>query len=332
MKPGSRPSDLPDRPSDHFDGKRFFNPQRSARRRGDLLTWLRTRERIAWRPTKPEPIPDSPPLRSETLRVTWINHSTVLIQIAGQNILTDPVYSDRVSPFSSLGPRRHHPPGVAFDNLPPIDTVLISHAHYDHLDRATIDRLIARDNPLFVAGLGLKQWFERRGTRRITTIDWWQTAPATKAAVTISGVPARHWSRRGLLDRNRSLWLGYWLAHPDHGSVYFAGDTGYGPHFRAIRERLGVPTVALLPIGAYEPRWFMAPQHMNPADAVTAHRDLCARRSIGIHFGTFKLTDEGRLDPVTALAAACLDQGLDAGDFIAPSYGHGYDVGSPRRT
>lgn len=329
MMPGSRPSDLPDRASDHFDGERFFNPQPSTRH-GNLLQWLVRRQSTPWTPAEPAPLPPAPPARSDTLRVTWINHATVLIQVAGQNILTDPVYSDRVSPFSSLGPRRHHAPGVAFDDLPTIDMVLISHAHYDHLDRATVARLIARDNPLFVAGLGLKQWFERLGTRRVTTIDWWQTAD-TPEAVTITGVPARHWSRRGVFDRNRSLWLGYWLAHPDHGSVYFAGDTGYGAHFREIRDRLGAPTVALLPIGAYEPRWLMAPQHMNPTDAVAAHRDLGAERSIGIHFGTFKLTDEGRLDPVAALAAARLDQGVEAHDFIAPSCGHGYDIGSPHR-
>lgn len=323
-------TDLPAQPNDHFDGKRFFNPQRSARR-GNVLQWLLggQRQNVPWDRAIAAPLfpAEPPPAHSNALRVTWINHSTLLIQVGGENILTDPVYSDRVSPWQSIGPRRHHAPGVAFDALPPIDTVLISHAHYDHLDRPTIDRLIARDNPLFIAGLGLKPWFMQRGTQRITTLDWWQTAERPgSSSLSITAVPARHWARRGLFDRNRTLWVGFWLAHPQYGALFFAGDSGYGPHFRAIRDRLGTPDIALLPIGAYEPRWFMQPQHMNPADAVTAHQDLGARQSIGIHFNTFKLTDEGRQEPVTALAAARRDQGIEDSAFHAPSPGQHFCV------
>jgi len=328
---GSRP-DLPAKANDHFDGKRFFNSQRSQKRFGDVFRWLAQRSHnVAWGSSTSQPATTPsvgpPPAQSRCLRVTWINHSTVLIQANGCNILTDPVYSDRVSPFRHLGPRRHHAPGVAFDALPRIDIVLISHAHYDHLDKPTISALIDRDDPLFLAGLGLQRWFERCGSTRVTTIDWWSSVDLDPEALRVTGVPARHWSRRGLFDLNRSLWLGYWLDFGSAGTLYFAGDTGYGPHFTDIQARLGSPRVALLPIGAYEPRWFMAPQHMNPADAVTAHRELGAQHSIGIHFGTFKLTDEGRDAPAIALADARRDQRVDAGRFYVPEGGVGYGFG-----
>lgn len=305
--------------SDHFDGQRFFNPEPIVHRRGDLMRWLRTRRSIPWRPVTDFTPPPPPPAHSSALRVTWINHATVLIQVNGVNMITDPVFSPRVSPFRILGPRRYHPPGVAFESLPAIDCVLISHAHYDHLDRATVGRLGERDNPLFVAGLGLRHWLDKAGARRVETLDWWQSTPIG-ASIRVTGVPARHWSQRGIRDRNRSLWLGFWVTTP-FGDIYFAGDTGMGEHFAAIRARLGAPRLALLPIGAYEPRWFMAPQHMNPADAVAAHRILAAQRSLGIHFGTFKLSDESRLAPVKALASAREAAGLDAETFTAPAFG-----------
>ncbi|MDA3919462.1 MAG: MBL fold metallo-hydrolase [Salinisphaera sp.] len=318
--------DLPDAPNDHFDGKRFFNPESSPRRRGDLLRWLRNRQNVPWQTVTDFQQPAPPAERSQCPVVTWINHATVLIQIADWNVLTDPVFSNRVSPSSTIGPRRHHPPGVDFDHLPPIDVVLISHAHYDHLDRTSIRRLISRHDPLIVAGLGLARWLKKCGSQRVVTIDWWQNVAADLPGLAISGVPARHWSKRSLFDRNRSLWLGYWLHSAKYGPIYFAGDTGYGAHFRQIRDRLGKPALALLPIGAYEPRWFMAPQHMNPDDAVRAHLDLGAHRSIGIHFATFKLTDEGRLDPVTALAQARERHALAEDAFQAPAFGQSFSM------
>ncbi|MES1926815.1 MBL fold metallo-hydrolase [Salinisphaera sp. T31B1] len=310
-------------PSDHFDGRRFFNPEPIVHERGDLWRWLRERDRGTW--TCPERFvpPPPPPARvTHGLRVTWINHATVLIQSAAGNVLTDPVFSERVSPLPWLGPRRHHPPGVAFDDLPPIDTVLISHSHYDHLDRATITRLAKHHGPLFVAGLGLDRWLRGAGARRVVVADWWDRIQTnTGSALTVA--PARHWSRRGVFDRNRTLWVSYWIETPA-GAVYFAGDTGMGEHFRHIRQRLGAPRIALLPIGAYEPRWFMAQQHMNPADAVRAHQCLEAVHSLGIHFATFKLTDEARTAPADELAQACARAGLSAKDFRAPAFGGAY--------
>lgn len=230
-------------------------------------------------------------------RITFINHSTVLIQYAGMNLLTDPIWSDRASPFSWLGPRRFSPPGILFEALPRIDLVLISHNHYDHLDLPTLRRLAQRDNPAFVVPLGVAALLSRNGILADKELDWWDTAGA------ITSVPARHFSARGITDRNRTLWCGYWIATPT-GPIYFAADTAFGPHFEQIRQRLDHPRVALLPIGAYKPEWFMKPVHMSPSEAVEAHRILAPERSIAIHWGTFQLADEAYDDPVLELDQA----------------------------
>ena len=306
--------------SDHFDGKRFHNAEPIEHEFADLLRWKRTRDNHPWERVEDFAPPTQPLARvTQGLAVTWINHATVLIQSDGVNILTDPIFSERASPFSWFGPRRYHPPGVAFEDLPEIDVVLISHAHYDHLDRPTVARLVERSDPLFIAGLGLEPWLRDAGATRVTTTDWWDTVdlPATLSVV---AAPARHWSRRGLFDRNRTLWVSYWINTPA-GAVYFAGDTGMASHFDAIAARLGAPRLALLPIGAYEPRWFMEQQHMNPADAVAAHQALGVEQSIGIHFGTFKLSDEGQQAPARALATAAKAAGLGGEDFVAPDFG-----------
>lgn len=311
--------------SDHFDGSRFFNPQPITHRFSDLRCWWRTREHNPWTRITDFAAPPAPADRVDGLRITWINHATVLIQAGGCNIITDPVFSARVGPFSRLGPRRYHPPGVAFDDLPPIDVVLVSHAHYDHLDQASIRRLAGRFDPLFVGGLGLDRPLRAASARRIHTVDWWQ-AHAFAPKLRVVATPARHWSRRGVLDRNRSLWVGYWLETPS-GNVFFAGDTGFATHFSAIRQRLGAPRAALLPIGAYAPRWFMAPQHMNPAEAVEAHRVLGATQSIGIHFATFKLSDEGQHAPEAELNTARAAARLAPAAFVVPRFGQGFDLG-----
>ncbi|MES1951809.1 hypothetical protein S4A8_13184 [Salinisphaera sp. S4-8] len=308
------------RVSDHFDGRRFHNARPSTHSAGDLLRWWRNRENQPWQRVEHFAPPPAPPQRvDDGLRITWINHATVLIQTAGLNLLADPIFSERASPLSWAGPRRYHPPGVAFNDLPPIDIVAISHAHYDHLDRASVARLVARFDPHFVVPLGVDGYLARFGAQRITCGDWWQDVELNDR-LRLTVTPAQHWSRRGLLDRNRSLWAGFWFDTPA-GAVYFAGDTGMGPHFGTIRERLGAPRVALLPIGAYEPRWFMAQQHMNPADAVDAHQILDAQQSIGIHFATFKLTDEGQAEPARALARARDAAGLNTDRFIVPTFG-----------
>jgi L-ascorbate metabolism protein UlaG (beta-lactamase superfamily) len=224
-----------------------------------------------------------------------VNHSTVLIEQPGRTILTDPVWSGRASPVASLGPKRHRAPGLAFADLPKIDLVLLSHNHYDHFDTPTLRRIAANHSPAIVVPLGLGGLVRTLGFPRIEELDWWEEA------LSIRSVPARHFSARGLFDRNRTLWCGYAFETPA-GMVYFAGDTAFGSHFEQIRSRLGPPRIALLPIGAYEPRWFMQAVHMSPSEAVEAHRVLGARESIAIHHGTFQLADENIDRPRSDLA------------------------------
>jgi len=267
---------------------------------------------------------------------TWIGHATVLVQSGGLNILTDPVFSDRASPLPFLGPRRAQPPGIALADLPPIDVVLISHNHYDHLDRASVEQLDARSNgrTLFLVPLGLKSFFTDLGIRNVVELDWWDVHGVQ--GVEFELVPVQHWSARGLDDRNETLWGGWAVFAPDL-RWYFSGDSGYSGLFRLTRERLAAHLrdghlfdLALLAIGAYEPRWFMAPQHMNPAEAVQAHQDLAARRSLGIHWGTFALTDEALDQPPRDLAAARSREGLSGQDFfVLPIGGTWWGEASP---
>ena len=308
-------------PSDHFDGERFYNLDRSKTiKKGimDLLKWrLSARQRRAW-PARAEnaDTPDLPgSLGAGQIAVTGINHATDLIQFSGLNLLTDPVFSERASPVTWIGPRRVRPPGLAFDALPRIDAVLVSHNHYDHMDLPTLVRLHRRDRPRFLVPLGNARTLEAAGIDGVVELDWWREAPLGDDAKVFL-VPVQHWSGRGLFDRRRALWGGFFIRRGP-ASVFFAGDTGYGAHFAMIRERLGVPDLSLLPIGAYEPRWFMQDQHVNPDEAVRAHLDLGSRVSLGMHFGTFRLTDEGIDDPVAALAASRRARGVPDDDFRA---------------
>ena len=305
--------------SDHFDGKRFFVPGVSTDRGLlDLARWQVGGGREPWPPAYPSPFQDRPPERSDDLRVALVGHATLLIQVAGLNILTDPVWSKRVSPFRRVGPRRVNAPGIAFDDLPPIDAVLVTHNHYDHLDDETISRLWARHRPRVVAPLGNDTVIRGYDAEvRVGVLDW-SDAVDLGAGVTATLVPAHHWSARGINDRRMALWGGYVLATPS-GAVYLAGDTGYGDGslFRDIRARYGAPRLAVLPIGAYEPRWFMKAQHMNPADAVMAFGDLAAESAVGIHWGTFHLTNEAIDQPMIDLAAASAEAGIAAPRFRA---------------
>jgi L-ascorbate metabolism protein UlaG (beta-lactamase superfamily) len=300
-------------PSDHFDGHRFFNPgAKTGRSFKDFLRWQRTRQRKLWPQWVQNRAQPALPadLAHGQVALTFINHITFLLQFHGLNVLTDPVYSRRVSPFRELGPKRVRDPGLAFEDLPPIHLVLVTHNHYDHLDIETLLRLEQAHSPRFVTSLGNRAFLEQFGIRAVDDLDWWQSIEmpgandlpsAGTAKITLT--PAQHWSSRRPRNRNRTLWGGF-VVSASGRQVYFAGDTGYGGHFRDVRERFGRVDVALLPIGAYEPRWFMRDQHMNPEDAVRAHLDLAAKVSVGTHFGCFQLTDEGIDDPPLELAAA----------------------------
>jgi len=276
----------------HFDGKRFFNPDApQVRSFLDVLRWKLT-TRPASSPRFISDVEQSKPpasVEGNQLQITLINHSTLLLQQNGSNILTDPIWSERASPLSSIGPRRRRKPGVRWDDLPRIDLVLLSHNHYDHLDLAALRRLADRGQSQFVVPVGVARLLQSRNIGPVLELDWGDSLPL--AQNTIHCVPALHFSARGIFDRNRTLWCGYVIESANR-IVYFAGDTGFGGHFGLIRERFGVPGLALLPIGAYEPRWFMSPVHMSPEDAVKAHHILGAKTSIAIHHGTFQLTDE----------------------------------------
>ena len=286
---------------EHFDGKRFFNPGgQKARGLAEVLRWKLTSR------AEPSPLflddvtPVVPPPSVDGLRITMVNHATLLIQAGGLNILTDPVWSRRVSPFVFAGPARKRAPGIRFEDLPRIDAVLLSHNHYDHLDVQTLQRLAAE----YVVPLGVAPLLN--GCGKVHELDWGQSAVV--CGLRVHCVPAQHFSARWLTDRDRTLWCGYWMA-TGAGAIYFAGDTGFGPHFAAIREHFGAPRVALLPIGAYLPRWFMQPVHMSPADALEAHRVLGAQTSIAIHHGTFQLADDAPDTPARELRS--LLQGED---------------------
>jgi L-ascorbate metabolism protein UlaG (beta-lactamase superfamily) len=253
------------------------------------------------------------------IAVTFIGQATFLLRTAAGTILTDPFFSERASPFASIGPRRLRAPGFALDALPDIDLILLSHNHYDHMDLPSLRALRARTTAPILTGLGNGAYLARKGVSGAVEMDWWQrTTPRPDVAV--SYVPAQHWSSRSPRDRRRMLWGGF-VVRSGGATIYFAGDTGYCPWFGTIRERLGAPDLALLPIGAYEPRWFMQNQHMNPAEAVQAHLDLGSRHSIGMHFGTIQLTDEAVDEPLHALARAAREAGLGEGAFTTLDFG-----------
>ena len=290
--------------TDHFDGLRFRSIEPLGHGFGDFLKWMTHRERGVWRDFTDTPAGVRPPERvgGGDLRVTFVNHSTVLIQMDGVNVLTDPVWSRRVSPFSFAGPRRHRPPGLRFEDLPPIDAVVVSHNHYDHMDLPTLRRIARSHRPSLVVALGNAAFLARHGVAGARELDWW-TSILLGSGVRVTAVPARHFSSRSPFDRDRALWCGFVLEGPS-GSVYFAGDTGWGSHFEAIGRRFPNLRLALLPIGAYRPRWFMAAAHVDPQDALRAHEALGASTSIGIHFGTFDQADDGELEPVEELNAS----------------------------
>jgi len=313
----------------NFDGKRFRSIEPLDHGFSEFLRWIGDRDRGPWRSFTDSPPGAPPPERvsGESLRATFVNHSTVLIQMEGLNILTDPLWSERVSPVSFAGPRRHRPPGIRICDLPPIDAVVVSHNHYDHMDVATLRRLAeAHEAPVFV-GLGNAAFLERRGVPRARDLDWWESA-ALAPGVTVTAVPARHFSSRSVFDRDHTLWCG-WVVSGPSGSVYFAGDTGWGSHFRMIGERFPDLRLALLPIGAYRPRWFMAQAHIDPEEAIRAQEVLGADTAVAIHFGTFAQADDGEYEPVAELRAALLRRPDPGPCFLVLDNGQAVDLPLP---
>ena len=306
LDPG--PGDWP--VSDHFDGQRFSMPgggQVAGKSLGDLWRWQRERQAAEWPAYVPvAPVVPEARVQGGRIAATMVGHATVLLQTEGLNILTDPIWSERASPFSVAGPKRVTEPGIRFADLPKIDLVLVSHGHWDHLDLPTLKRLWARDRPLILVPLGHGAMLAKAGVTA-REMDWGDRMAV--GPLKAGPVPVYHWTSRWFTDRNRALWAGWTLETP-HGLIYFAGDSGYGDGslFRDVKARaegLGKPVrLALLPVGAYEPRWFMADQHMNPAEAVKAFADLGATQALGLHWGTFQLTDEAREAPLVALRAA----------------------------
>jgi len=290
----------------HYNEKKeeFFNPELSEQKGlNAVLRWLWTREPKKW-PQRVENNfkPDFKIVGNDNIAVTYINHSTFYIQIGKYSILTDPVFSERVSPLSWVGPKRVRDPGADLDSFPKVDFIIISHNHYDHLDIESLKLLSKKYNSQIIVPLKVKALFEEYEIPNITELDWWEEKSFFQEIKFIF-TPAQHFSSRGLFDRFETLWGGH-LIQVKNQNIFFAGDTGYATHFKQIQKRFKHINLAFLPIGAYEPRWFMKDMHMNPEDAVLAHRDLNSNLSIGMHFGTFQLTDEAIHEPVEALNIA----------------------------
>ena len=303
------------------------------RRPGGLLAWMweRFRSDLPGNPAPGDVPPGTPAVarpraHPDEVRMTLVGHATVLLQIGGLNLLTDPIWSARAGPFSLVGGPRFTDPGIPLDALPPLDAVLLSHGHYDHLDAATTRRLVRRfgaDLP-WICPLGHGRWLARQGVSAALELDWWDEVPVASrlCGMRLVCLPVRHWTRRGLRV-DRELWCSWGILTAEGGpAVYFGGDSGYCPAFSEIGRRLGPFTASILPIGAYEPRWFMADSHMNPEEAVRAYQDLGGSGAfMGIHWGTFRLTDEDPLEPPLRTRAAWKAAGLPPGALHLPGPG-----------
>lgn len=294
--------------SPHFQNGRFvFDGKKAPHAMLDIFKVIFDKDRAKW----PEwvenaPLPADAPhpeerVFGEKLSVSFINHATFLVQCNGLNILIDPFFSERASPVSWAGPRRMRAPGMTMAELPPIDVVLVSHNHYDHMDLPSLEKLAAQDHPLLITGLGNAYYLTGLDYPVIRELDWWQSTWVK--GVTIHYVPANHFSKRGLFEANKALWGGF-VIESSAGRLYFAGDTAWGPHFAEIGKRFAPIRVALLPIGAYEPQWFMSASHVNPEEAVHAHLALGARESLAMHYGTIQLSNEAFGAPVDDLENA----------------------------
>ncbi len=324
VMPATNPPSTPFPISDHCNGHTFFNPNRpEVRGLTDVLRWKLSSTPAVWPKSVPiTALRPAPSPAGGKLAAHWINHATFLLQTAAGTVLTDPVFSERVSPVSWAGPSRVHAPGIAFGDLPRIDVIVLSHDHYDHCDLATLRRLNTAHAPLAVTLLGNGPLLRSAGfaRERIVELDWWGQH-LTAAGLAIRATPARHWSNRATGPRNGRLWGGFFLKAGER-TAHFVGDTGYDAEmFTTIRRRCGAPDLAMIPIGAYEPRWFMAEQHCNPEEAVKIHVELGAKQSVGMHWGTFQLTDEAREAPRAALTAALNTAKLPPASFRAVNPG-----------
>ena len=290
----------------------------------DLMKWQLSGNRQKWPLHIENQIHAPPPPRvaGKDLSVTWIGHSTVLIQTAGLNILTDPFFSQRASPFRFAGPKRIRAPGISIVDLPPIDLILLSHNHFDHLDAPALQLLKRHHDPKLITTLNNGCYIKNYPC---TELDWRQSFEHGEARITL--MPALHWSKRSVSDTNKALW-GAFVIETSGGVIYFAADTGYGTGetFREVKSKFGAPRLSLLPIGAYEPRWFMKPQHMNPEEAVQAHVDLGSAKSLAIHHGTVQLTDEEVDAPVVALKEAMARHKIEKADFIVSEIGQSFEI------
>jgi N-acyl-phosphatidylethanolamine-hydrolysing phospholipase D len=348
-------------PSHHGPDGRFRNPWPMAAQDDSVRRqfWRVAREFLLARrppnPTRadlPMGVPDvaDPGVADGEVRITWIGHASALIQLPGLNVLTDPVWSDRCSPFRSLGPKRLVPPPFPLDALPPVHVVLLSHDHYDHLDQPTVQALHSRfgDALTWVTPLRYRQWLRALGITNVVERDWWEETGLPGGRFRAVAVPARHWTRRKPMGTNQRLWSG-WVIVPAVGGpsagagpqvatqspasvlgprVWFAGDSGYCPAFAEIGERFGPFDVSLVPIGAYEPRWFMGPAHMNPEEAVQAYHDAGGKGAfVSIHWGTFRLTFEPPLEPPVRVRAAWGKAGRPEADLHIPRHGETVRIG-----
>ena len=316
--------------SAHFDGQHFQNLQgkRMQVKVGQMIRFAtNTKLRGAWSQWVSDKPGKRPPRRvgKGELRVTFINHASVLIQMDGVNILTDPVYGVRTSPVSFAGPIRRRAPGIRFQDLPPIDLVLVSHNHYDHMDLPTLRRVYRKYKPLILVPLGNRQLLWKHHIRNVVQMDWWESEPI-QGGVRVTFVPAQHASGRGICDQRRTLWGGYVLSSRNSRPVYFSGYTGWGIHFARIHQRFGPMRLALLPIAPERPRRIMEAVHMGPKEAVRAHLTLQAQMSMAFHFGTFRLGWDGQNEPVRRLREERRRAKVAAREFLVPRHGVGYTI------
>lgn len=321
--------------SDHYDPEddRFKN-QYVSQTKGlwKVIKWKLTTTPKTWPEwveLKHTPRLEKPEALS-SINLTFVGHSSFLIQTKDINILTDPVWSHRVSPVTWAGPARHHAPGVKLEDLPKIDVIVVSHNHYDHMDLSTLKKLDKKFSPLILCPKGDKNLLDSEGLTRVIELDWWENREIETASGLYNFIytPSQHFSGRGAFDRFKSLWGSFVIQTPSQKQIFFGGDTGYSQHFKDIFERIGRMDFSLIPIGAYEPRWFMKDMHIDPTEAVKAHQDLESKQSVGIHFGTFQLTDEAIDEPEIDLNKALEKQEIDREKFttLAPGESRVFDL------